>query len=256
MNQKQKARYFADLHVSGDPVVLFNIWDAGSAQAVAKAGAKAIATGSWSLAAAQGYPDGEQIPLPLLETIAARIVTSVDLPVSIDFEGAYATEPDAAADNVERILNTGAVGINFEDQVVTGEGLHPIDFQAERIAAIRERANALAIPMVINARTDLFLEEPDHSQHANLIEEAKKRAKVYAEAGASCFFVPGLSDINLIKAICSASPLPVNVMMAKGAPSISKLAETGVARISYGPGPFVLSQSHLIKEYSNTYNDL
>lgn len=256
MNQIEKAKHFKELHIPGKPVVMFNVWDAGSAQAVAKGGARAIATGSWSVAAAQGYPDGEQIPLPLLETIAARIVASIDLPVTIDFEGAYATEPEAVADNVERLLNTGVIGINFEDWIVAGEGLYSTEDQARRIAAIRQRAEKVGIPMVINARTDLFLKEKDRSKHAGLIEQAKQRATAYAEAGATSFFVPGLADINLIKDICAASPLPVNVMMAKGVPSVAELAAVGVARISHGPGPYILTRSFLTKQSNCIYNDL
>ncbi len=93
MSQAEKAKEFAALHKKGEPVIIYNIWDAGTAQAVAKAGAKAVATGSASMAAAHGYSDGEQIPLSLVEIIASRIAESVDLPFSLDFEGGYAQSP-------------------------------------------------------------------------------------------------------------------------------------------------------------------
>lgn len=239
MTQADKARRFAELHVKGDPVVLYNIWDAGSAKAVAKAGAKAIATGSWSVAAAQGFADGQAIPLDVLLRIVARIVAAVDLPVSVDFEGGYADEPAAVADNVKRVIEAGAVGINFEDQVVGGDGLHEAGHQAERIAAIRAAAEALGMPLVVNARTDLFLKESDGTRHASLMAEAKSRAEAYQAAGGSSFFVPGLVDEALIGDICAASALPVNVMMWRGSPSLARLKELGVARVSYGPGPFM-----------------
>jgi 2-methylisocitrate lyase-like PEP mutase family enzyme len=238
MSQADKAKTFGALHRKGDPVVLYNIWDAGTAKAVTEAGARALATGSWSVAAAQGYGDGEKIPLEALVATARQITSVNDLPLSVDFEGAYATEPAGAAANVAKLIETGAVGINFEDQVVGGSGLHPAGKQAARISAIREMADAKNIAFFINARTDLFLAESDQSRHAGLVDEAIERGRVYAASGASGFFVPGLIDTALIEKICSASALPVNIMMRPGAPDVKTLAKLGVARVSYGPGPY------------------
>jgi len=246
MTQADKARAFAALHVKGAPLVLYNIWDAGSARAVAEAGARALATGSASVAGAHGYPDGEAIPLDLLETVVARIAASVDLPVSVDFEGAYATEPAAAADNVARLIGAGAIGINFEDQVIGGEGLHDIAAQAARIAAVRAAAEALDVPLFINARTDLFLKKrTEPESHAGLMAEAKERAAAYAEAGASGFFAPVLFDEELIAELCAATDLPVNIIMLPGAPAVKRLGELGVARASYGPVPFRVLMAEL-----------
>lgn len=238
MNQAEKARVFGALHQKGNPVVLYNIWDAGTAKAVTEAGAKALATGSWSVAAAQGYGDGEKIPLDALVATARQITAVNDLPLSVDFEGAYSTEPAAAAANVATLIDAGAVGINFEDQVVGGEGLHPVDKQTARIRFIREMAHGRGISFFINARTDLFLREGDQSKHADLVDEAIERGKAYAAAGASGFFVPWLIDPALIEKICGASTLPVNIMMRPGAPDVKTLARLGVARVSYGPGPY------------------
>jgi 2-methylisocitrate lyase-like PEP mutase family enzyme len=238
MEQTLKAKAFAELHRKGEPLVLYNIWDAGTARAVAAAGAKAIATGSWSVAAANGYPDGEAIPLPRLTEIARSIVDATDLPVTIDFEGGYAVEPDAVARNVAQIVDAGAVGMNFEDQIVGGTGVHPVGRQADRIRAIRRMAEARGMPFFINARTDLFLQEADAGRHGALIETAIERGTAYAEAGASGFFVPGLADPDLIERICEEVSLPVNVMMMPGVPAAATLAELGIARISYGPGPY------------------
>src|SRR3977135_3020931 len=124
MNQKKKPAQFAKLHVKGNPVLLYNAWDAGSAKAIAKAGAKANATSSWSVAEAQGYQDGEDLPLEFAETIIARIVASVDLPVTIDFEGGYSEDDDRLAANVVRLIERGVIGINFEDRIVKGKGLY------------------------------------------------------------------------------------------------------------------------------------
>ncbi len=249
MTQAEKARRFNDLHVPGDPLVLYNIWDAGGAGAIAKAGAKAVATGSWSVAAAQGYPDGQAIPLDLVLTVLSRIVATVDLPVTLDFEGGYATTAEEVAANVARVIDAGAVGINFEDQVVGGSGLYSAPDQADRIGAIRQTAEAASLPFFINARTDLFLKEKDRGKHEALVPEAKERAAAYAEAGASGFFVPGLVDPALIETICKATALPVNVMMLKGAPATQDLASLGVARISYGPGPYVEAIAALTERF-------
>ena len=226
---------FAALHVPGDPIVLFNAWDAGSAKAVAEAGAKAIATGSWSVAAAYGFFDAEALPIDLAIENARRIVAAVDLPVTIDFEGGYASDPDETAANVARLAETDAIGCNFEDQVIGGDGLHMIADQAARIAAIRAGVGA---EFFINARTDIFLKAKPETHDTVMIEDALDRARAYADAGASGFFVPGLADLALLETVTAASPLPVNAMAFPGSPTREEWAAAGVARISHGPGPY------------------
>ena len=238
MTQSETAQRFAALHVKGEPVVLYNIWDAGSAAVVAKAGAKAVATGSWSVAAAQGYKDGQALPLDLLETVVGRIADSVDLPLSVDFEGAYAAEPEGVTRNVARIVAAGAVGINFEDQVVGGEGLYPIDTQAARVAAARKAGEEAGVSLFVNARTDLFLKEKDAARHGDLVAEALERGAAYRDAGASGFFVPGLSDLALLRQVCDGTGLPVNALKMAESPTIAELAAQGVSRISHGPAPY------------------
>ncbi|MCA1198140.1 isocitrate lyase/phosphoenolpyruvate mutase family protein [Sphingomonas sp. R647] len=226
---------FAALHVPGAPLVLVNVWDAGSARAVAAAGAKAIATGSASVAAANGYSDAEALPLDLALGNAARIVGAVDLPVSIDFEGGYAVAPDALASNVALLAATGAIGCNFEDQVVGGSGMHAPEVQAARIAAIRA---ATGPAFFINARTDIFLQAAPDTHDAAKVDAAIARAHAYAAAGASGFFVPGLADLDLLARVGRESPLPVNFMAFPGAPDAAAVAAAGVARISHGPFPY------------------
>jgi 2-methylisocitrate lyase-like PEP mutase family enzyme len=235
--QTEKTRAFANLHKPGDPIVLYNIWDAGSARAVEKAGAKAIATGSWSVAAAQGYADGQHVPLDVLVEIAGRIVQSVDLPVTIDVEGGYAVDPQDVASNVLKIIGSGAVGINFEDQIVGGQGIHGVAAQCHRISAIRTASDRAGMPLFINARLDAFL-QADPVDHAVAAPEALDRAKAYCDSGASAIFLPRLGDERLIEKFCKALAKPVNIMMFDGAPGIPRLAELGVARVSFGPGPF------------------
>jgi 2-methylisocitrate lyase-like PEP mutase family enzyme len=242
MDQTEAFRAFAALHVPGDPVILYNVWDAGSAKVVAEAGAKAIATGSHPVADAHGSPDGEQLPLALVLANAERVVRAVELPVTIDFEGAYAVAPEAAAANVARLRETGAVGCNFEDQVVGGEGLHPIELQAARIRAIR---SAVGPDFFINARTDLFLKAGLDKHDSALVDQGLERASAFADAGASGVFVPLLADLALLERFCKASPLPVNFIAFPGAPSAAHAATAGVARISHGPYPLRLAMKAL-----------
>ena len=219
----------------GDPVILYNAWDVGSARAIAGAGAKAVATGSLSVAAAQGYDDGEAMPLDLALASATRIAGAVDVPVTIDFEGGYAVGPDDVAANVARLAQTGAIGCNFEDQVVGGSGLYPVMAQAARIAAARR---AVGPEFFLNARTDLFLQAPREAHDDALVDAAIARAAAYAEAGASGFFAAGLADLALLKRLCAGVALPVNVIPLPGGPDVKALAAAGVARISYGPRPY------------------
>jgi 2-methylisocitrate lyase-like PEP mutase family enzyme len=239
MNQhSQKADLFAALHVKGDPVILFNIWDVGSANAVIRAGAKAIATGSAPVAMANGFADGQQMPLEMALANAARIVRATDLPVSMDFEGGYGVEPDKIAANVGRALETGVVGFNFEDQVIGGDGLYPADQQAGRIRAMRQACDKAGVAAFINARTDIFLKSPPEKHTSQMLADAIARAKAYTDAGAVGFFAPGLRDGGLIGQLCEAVAAPVNIIALPGTPEPARLAELGVARISYGPVPY------------------
>jgi len=223
---------FAALHVPGDPVILYNIWDVGSALAVADAGAKALATGSHPVGDASGFGDAEQVPLDYVFANASRIANAVDLPLTVDFEGAYSTNPDEAGANVARLAKTGAVGCNFEDQVIGGEGVHPLDSQVKRIRAIRD---AVGDQFFINARTDLFLKTQTYDDA--LVDQVIERGKAFADAGASGFFVPRLSDPRQIERVVRDVPLPLNVIAFPGAPDKTLWAEAGAARISHGPFP-------------------
>lgn len=243
MQQKDRALRLASLHVKGNPLVLYNAWDAGSAKAIANAGAKVIATSSWAVAAAQGYDDGESIPLSLLEQIVARIVAAVEVPVTVDAEGGYSEDPSVCAQNIARLMDLGVVGINFEDRIVRGQGLYAIDAQCKRIAAIRAMAEARNVPLFINARTDLFL--GTNIKPADGLAEARERAAAYAQAGASGFFVPGLVDLNAITELCEKVDLPLNVMSMQGLADARALAEAGVARISFGPAPYLRAMEAL-----------
>jgi 2-methylisocitrate lyase-like PEP mutase family enzyme len=233
---------FAALHDRADPLILFNIWDAGSARAVAGTKAKAIATGSFSLAAAQGFDDGEELPFAALVTTIRSIRRAVDLPLTVDFEAGYAEALATVAENARALVEAGAIGCNLEDRSTAGGGLRDADQQAERIAATD------AAGMFVNARTDVFLEPLMAGEDPNrrdLLELAIKRAAIYHKAGAGCFFAPGLSDPSLIAELVRAAPLPVNIMRLDGMIPNRELGAIGVSRISYGPAPWRQAMAHV-----------
>ena len=234
--QSDKARAFAALHIPGNPIVIYNIWDAGSAKSVEAAGAPALATGSHPVAAAMGYADGQVIPLETVLENVRRIVAAVSVPVSVDFEGGYALDAESLTANTSQLIKAGAIGVNFEDQVIGGTGLHAIAVQSARIAAVVAAGTQTGVPLFVNARTDMFLKAPA-DQHAGLMAEAIERAQAYAAAGAKGFFIPGLHDPALISALIATTPLPVNVFIGPTSAPAATLAALGAARLSHGPGP-------------------
>ena len=228
-----KFETFAALHVPGDPVILYNIWDVGSALAVVKAGAKALATGSHPVGDASGFGDAQEVPIDFVFANARRIAEAIDpLALTVDFEGAYSTDPKQAGDNVALLARAGAVGCNFEDQVIGGQGVHPLDQQVRRIEAIRK---AVGDDFFINARTDLYLKVERHDDA--LVDQVIERGKAFADAGASGFFVPRMADPRQIERVVREVPLPLNVIAFPGAPPKAEWAAAGVARISHGPFP-------------------
>lgn len=251
MNQDYRDA-FAALHVPGDPVLLYNVWDVGSAQAVAAGGARAIATGSHGVAEANGFPDGEGMPFNLFLDCTRRIAQSVALPVTADFESGFAVDAARVADHARYLAETGVVGCNFEDQEVGGPGLHPVAEQARRVAAVVESG------LWVNARTDLFLKRLVAGENPNdraLLPDALERVHAFAEAGAHSFFVPGLSDLDIIAEVCSASPLPVNVIKGD-AMDLAATAAAGVARISWGPRPWKWAMDKLTEDAKAVYTKL
>lgn len=236
--QNEKARLFHSLHVRGQPLVLFNAWDAGSARAVAEAGAGAVATGSWSVAAANGFADGEHMPFSFALDNLRRIVAAVTQPVTIDLESGYGETPAHVAATVTAALEAGAIGCNLEDSFPADGSLRDAADQAARLAAARQAADQAGVPLFINARTDVFFQKPAEAHDMGMVEEALRRARLYADAGASGLFVPGVIAEPLIARLADASPLPLNVMVMPGVPGRARLAELGVARISHGPGPY------------------
>jgi len=235
--QQQHAETFHGLHSKGDPLVLFNAWDVATAKAIAKTSA-AVATSSGAVASALGYADGEGVPFDMVTGLVSRISASVSVPVSIDLEAGYGDTPDAAAKSATAILKAGATGINIEDGLSAGKRqLVGPEQHAAKIRAVRDAAQKFGIHLFINARTDPFLLKfgsPDQC-----LDEAARRAKAYADAGADGIFVPGLTDLALIEKFVRLTPLPVNIMVTQGVPDIADLARVGVRRVSLGPWPMM-----------------
>ena len=237
-----KIEQFRALHVPGDPLVLFNIWDAGSARAVAGAGAKAIATGSYGVAEAQGFNDGETLPLEVVLENLRRILSVADLPVTVDMEAGYGDSPGAVRASVRQARDLGAAGINIEDRMPGETALLPIAEQAKRLAAAADSG------LFVNARCDVFRGRDVAAEGDMLVAQTLERARAYADAGASGLFVPFLGDRNCIAAICAGSPLPVNVLWRPEAGDRAALAALGVARISHGHQPWAAAMAWLARE--------
>lgn len=217
------------LQLHRDPALLtvVNVWDAISARVVADTpGTQALATASHSIAASWGYEDGENIPLDLMLEAVGRIVATTDLPVTADLEGGYG---DAAA-TVRRAIGVGVVGANLEDQ------LRPVGEAAAQVAAVMEAARAEGVPdFVLNARTDAFVLGGDRDPE-EILRDAVERGRAYLDAGAPLVFVPGpLTEEQVTTLVEAFGPQRLTTIGLPGTPSLARLEELGVARVSYGP---------------------
>lgn len=240
MTQLAKAELLRALHVPGTPLILTNVWDAVTARIVAAAnGVTAIATASHSVSFAQGVEDGEGLAVGQALAIAELIVASVELPVSVDFEKGYAPDAAGVQHNVERLISTGAVGLNIEDSLGKGKApLFDVDTAAARVAAARAAGDATGIPIVINARVDVLA---GGGEWADMVA----RSNAYLAAGADVVFVLGLSDEEKVaKAIAEIDGM-VSVISNPSSVPLKRLAELGVSRVSFGPGTLALTLAHL-----------
>ena len=245
VDQRHKATSFRSLHVPGKPVILFNVWDPGSAKAVVDAGARALATGSWSVAAAHGYANGEQLPFDLALENARRIVSTTDLPVTFDIESGYGADAAAVGRTISRAIETGVVACNIEDSYPESGKLRPMAEQVARLRSVRAATEKGLDSFFINARTDVFFQAPAAEHNREMLKMAIDRARAYANVGATGIFVPGLIDQALIAELVSSTSLPINIMIGEGSPTIASLANAGVARVSHGPGPYRLAMNAL-----------
>lgn len=255
IEQRSKAEAFRAFHVPGSPLVLFNIWDAGAAIAVANGGAKAIATSSWSVAHANGYEDGEQIPRDVAVQNLERIVRATDLPVSVDLESGYGDDPEVVAANISLAIRAGAVGCNLEDSYPKNGQLRDSADQVLRLRYARRAADAANMRFFINARCDVFFQRPSDQHDEALLDQAIARGHAFASGGADGFFVPGLVNQALIRRLVTAVPLPLNIMVEDATPAPRVLADCGVARVSHGPRPYLLTMKaleHYARQASRT----
>ena len=236
--QLEKIEAFRQLHNPGNPIILYNIWDAGSARAVAKSGAKAIATSSWAVAKSRGFNDGEEIPFELAIQNLRQIVEAVDLPVTFDLESGYGEDADKVGKSITLAVDAGAVGCNFEDSIPGKGTVRDTTTQVSRIRGARKAADAKNTPFFINARCDLFFQGDSVAHDEKLLADVVARAHAYAEAGADGLFVPGLTTISLIAELAKKSPIPLNIL-ADSTTSLKVLADSGVSRVSYGASPSV-----------------
>jgi 2-methylisocitrate lyase-like PEP mutase family enzyme len=225
------------LHRPGEPVVLVNAWDPGSARVVQACGAAAIATGSAGIAFALGRPDGEQVARDEMMGVIRAIASSVDLPVTADIEAGYGPADDDVAETVARVLDAGAVGVNLQDIDPLGrqDQLIALEDQLSRIRAARSRADREGVHLVINARCDVYL--AGVGEPSARLTTTVERANAYLAAGADCVFVPGLADATTIEALVPRIHGPLNILASPQGPTIPELAKLGVARISLGSWP-------------------
>jgi 2-methylisocitrate lyase-like PEP mutase family enzyme len=238
-NQKRKAEAFRRLHARRDGarmLLLPNAWDAMSARLFEQAGFAAIATTSGCVSWALGYPDGEQVPRDEAIAATARIARVVDGPVTADLETGFGDTPDAVAETVTQAIRAGVVGINLEDGTHRADApVRDSDDMAARIRAARDAAQAAGVPIVINARTDLYLLCIGAEQER--FDEAVRRARIFFDNGADCFFPIGLTDVQTIAALVKALDAPVNIALMHDAPATTELERVGVARVSTAIGP-------------------
>jgi len=236
-NQAQKAERFRQLHHGPQILVLVNVWDVATARLVEDAGFRAVATSSAAVANSWGYPDGQRISREEMLSVVERITRRVRLPVSADLEAGYGGTGEAVTELAKGMIAAGAVGLNFED--ATGDARNPlftVEQQVERIQRLREVASTLHVPVVINARTDVYLAEV--GEPTTRIEHAVRRANAYRQAGADCLFVPGVRDGETIGRLVETVEGPLNILAGPGTPPVTELARLGVARASFGSGPF------------------
>jgi 2-methylisocitrate lyase-like PEP mutase family enzyme len=241
-----RAQELRRLHTDPAILVLVNVWDVASARTVASVpGCRAIATASWAMAAAHGFPDREVIGRDRMIELVGEIAGGVALPVTADLEGGYGETPADVGETIARAIDAGAVGCNVEDGMHDGTQLRDAQDAGARVAAVRERAEREGVPVVINARTDVYLRGADDPEAAIL------RGQAYARAGADCIFVPGVRDAATIAALVDGIDAPVSVLSGPGAPSVRELQELGVARVSFGPGPMGAALAALARTASD-----
>lgn len=257
-SQAAKANRFRDLHRGPKILVLPNAWDVASARILENAGVAAIATTSAGVAFTLGYPDGQRISREEMLEVVARIAAKVKVPVTADVEAGYGNRPEDAALTARAVIEAGAVGLNLEDHTDDRQ-LVDLPLQLEKIAAVRETSRKMGIPLVLNARTDVYLLEV--GQPESRFGETVKRLAAFREAGADCLFAPGIRSLEVISRLVGELQHPVNILAGTGSPSIPELQKYGVARVSLGSSVMRATLGLVLRiaqelQTSGTYNSL
>ena len=235
IDQATKARQFYQLHHSGKLLILPNIWDSLGALLLEELGYPAVATASFSVAMTNGYDDGENIPFDHLLSILKRIAGNVSIPVTADIESGFAQDEIQLEKNIEQLLQTGVVGVNFEDSDKKTNSLLPRETQCQRIARIKKVSEKSKVPLFINARTDVYTKGAEFITPRSRFEETMKRGLAYKDAGADCFFPLAMYEHDEIKKAVKLLQMPINIIIIPGVPELNVLEEMGVARVSLGP---------------------
>jgi 2-methylisocitrate lyase-like PEP mutase family enzyme len=231
--QAEKAGSFRKMHTGPRILALANAWDAASARILEEAGHPAIATSSAAVAFSLGYPDGQRISRDQMLGAVARIARAVRVPVTADMESGYGTTAKDMMETAKAVIAAGAIGMNLED--VTGDdesSLVEISLQQEKISAIREASSSLGVPLVLNARTDIYL--MPIGEASTRLERTVERLRAYRQAGADCVFAPGISDRDTIAKLVKAIAAPLNILASANCPPLAELEKMGVARVSAG----------------------
>jgi 2-methylisocitrate lyase-like PEP mutase family enzyme len=231
--QAQKAEQFRKLHYGSRILTLPNAWDVASARVVEELGFPVIATTSAGVAFSLGYQDGQCVSRDEMLGVVARIANAVRVPVTADMEAGYGTTLEDMAETAKAVIAAGAVGMNLEDVTGNDESSHvDTKLQVEKIRTIRKVSASLGVPLVLNARTDIYLMliGPAESRFERTVE----RLRAYREAGADCLFAPGVRDAETIAKLVKALDAPLNILVTSGSPSLKELEKIGVARASTG----------------------
>jgi 2-methylisocitrate lyase-like PEP mutase family enzyme len=234
-SQAQKATLLKKLHHGPKILVLANAWDAISARIVEEIGFPAVATTSAGVAATLGYPDGQRVSRDEMLGVVARIASAVQIPVTADMEAGYGTTSEEMAETARELIAAGAVGLNLEDMTGDDENSQvDLPLQVEKIRAIQEASSAAGVPLVINARTDIYLMPIGPAE--TRFERTVERLRAYTKVGADCVFAPAVKDAETIKKLVKAVEAPVNILLMPGVPNLNELEKLGVARASIGSG--------------------
>ena len=231
--QAEKAEQFRMMHLGSRILTLPNAWDVASARILEEAGYAAIATSSAGIAFCLGYADGQRISRGQMLEVVERIARAVRVPVTADMEAGYGTTVKDMAETAKAVLAAGAIGMNLED--VTGEEENSqveISLQQEKIGTIREVSRSFGVPLVLNARTDIYL--MPIGEAATRFERTVERLRAYREAGADCVFAPGVSNRETIAELVKAVAAPLNILISPNCPPLAELEKIGVARASAG----------------------